>query len=78
MGHGAVEKDGFNMIRKHIKVEPEQYYYYADSLGLMMWQDMVSGFATSRKKEEHVNRWLLLIGTPPKNTPANGKKKCSR
>lgn len=43
------------MIRKHIKVEPEQYYYYADSLGLMMWQDMVSGFATSRKKEEHVN-----------------------
>ena len=33
------------MIRKHIKVEPEQYYYYADSLGLMMWQDMVSGFA---------------------------------
>lgn len=46
---------GFNMIRKHIKVEPEQYYYYADSLGLMMWQDMVSGFATSRKKEEHVS-----------------------
>ena len=43
------------MIRKHIKVEPEQYYYYADYLGLMMWQDMVSGFATSRKKEEHVN-----------------------
>ena len=50
-----LKKMGFNMIRKHIKVEPEQYYYYADSLGLMMWQDMVSGFATSRKKEEHVN-----------------------
>lgn len=45
---------GFNTIRKHIKVEPELYYYYADSLGLMMWQDMVSGFATSRKDEEHV------------------------
>ena len=45
---------GFNTIRKHIKVEPEQYYYYADSLGLMMWQDMVSGFATQRKAEEHI------------------------
>ena len=49
-----LKKMGFNTIRKHIKVEPEQYYYYADSLGLMMWQDMVSGFATSRKDVEHV------------------------
>lgn len=45
---------GFNTIRKHIKVEPEQYYYYADSLGLMLWQDMVSGFSTERKQAEHV------------------------
>lgn len=45
---------GFNTIRKHIKVEPALYYYYADSLGLMIWQDMPSGFATARKKEEHI------------------------
>lgn len=45
---------GFNTIRKHIKVEPALYYYYADSLGLMMWQDMPSGFATERKAQEHV------------------------
>lgn len=45
---------GFNTIRKHIKVEPALYYYYADSLGLMLWQDMPSAFATSRKKEEHI------------------------
>lgn len=45
---------GFNTIRKHIKVEPELYYYFADSLGLMIWQDMVSGFATQRKQQEHV------------------------
>ncbi len=45
---------GFNTIRKHIKIEPELYYYYADSLGLMLWQDMVSGFSTSRKSEEHI------------------------
>jgi len=34
---------GFNMLRKHIKVEPEQYYYEADRLGLLIWQDMPSG-----------------------------------
>ena len=45
---------GFNTIRKHIKVEPALYYYYADSLGLMLWQDMPSGFATERKEQEHI------------------------
>ena len=34
---------GFNMIRKHVKVEPERWYYLADSLGLLIWQDMPSG-----------------------------------
>jgi beta-galactosidase/beta-glucuronidase len=34
---------GFNMIRKHIKVEPRRYYYHADRLGMMLWQDQVSG-----------------------------------
>ena len=43
---------GFNTICKHIKVEPELYYYYADSLGLMMWQDMVSGFETEHRAEQ--------------------------
>ncbi len=33
---------GFNMIRKHIKVEPARWYYMADKLGLMVWQDMPS------------------------------------
>ncbi|WP_205573227.1 glycoside hydrolase family 2 protein [Flavisolibacter nicotianae] len=36
---------GFNMLRKHIKVEPSRYYYHADSLGILLWQDMPSGFA---------------------------------
>ena len=31
---------GFNTIRKHIKVEPDRWYYAADQLGLMVWQDM--------------------------------------
>jgi Concanavalin A-like lectin/glucanases superfamily/Glycosyl hydrolases family 2, sugar binding domain/Glycosyl hydrolases family 2 len=31
---------GFNAVRKHIKVEPDRWYYWADKLGLMVWQDM--------------------------------------
>ncbi|GIJ46440.1 hypothetical protein Val02_33260 [Virgisporangium aliadipatigenens] len=31
---------GFNMVRKHIKVEPARWFYHADRLGLMVWQDM--------------------------------------
>ena len=34
---------GFNMIRKHIKLEPLRWYYYCDKLGLTVWQDFVSG-----------------------------------
>ena len=34
---------GFNMIRKHIKVEPARWYYHCDQLGLLVWQDMPSG-----------------------------------
>jgi len=34
---------GFNMIRKHIKVEPARWYYYCDLEGMLVWQDMPSG-----------------------------------
>ncbi|KLT65802.1 sugar-binding domain-containing protein [Pedobacter sp. BMA] len=34
---------GFNMIRKHIKVEPARWYYYCDVEGMLVWQDMPSG-----------------------------------
>jgi len=37
------QKDlGFNAVRKHIKVEPARWYYHADQLGLLVWQDFVS------------------------------------
>lgn len=34
---------GFNMLRKHIKVEPMRWYYHCDTIGMLVWQDMVSG-----------------------------------
>ena len=39
----VLKSAGFNMIRKHIKVEPRRYYYHCDVLGVMVWQDQVSG-----------------------------------
>ncbi|WP_153558329.1 glycoside hydrolase family 2 protein [Roseimaritima sediminicola] len=44
-----LKQAGFNMIRKHIKVEPRRYYYHCDRLGMMVWQDQVSG-GESRQK----------------------------
>ncbi len=34
---------GFNMLRKHIKAEPLRWYYHCDRLGMLVWQDMISG-----------------------------------
>lgn len=40
------KKCGFNMLRKHIKIEPLRWYYHCDRLGMIVWQDMVSGGTT--------------------------------
>lgn len=40
---------GFNMIRKHVKVEPARWYYHCDKEGILVWQDMPSG--------DHGNNW---------------------
>lgn len=39
----VTRKLGFNTARKHVKVEPDRWYYHCDRLGLMVWQDMPSG-----------------------------------
>lgn len=46
---------GFNMIRKHVKVEPARWYYHCDKLGMLVWQDMPSG--------DMGNRWDMNVGT---------------
>lgn len=57
---------GFNMIRKHVKVEPARWYYHTDRLGLLVWQDMPNG--------DHGNHWesrpgVIGQGTEKKRTP---------
>jgi len=37
------KKLGFNMLRKHIKIEPLRWYFHCDRLGMIVWQDMVNG-----------------------------------
>ncbi len=45
----ALKELGFNMTRKHVKVEPARWYYHCDKLGLLVWQDMPNG-------DDHIGR----------------------
>jgi len=47
---------GFNMIRKHVKVEPATWYAHCDRLGLMVWQDMPNGDVHIRPEEADIER----------------------
>ena len=49
----AMKAMGFNMVRKHVKVEPERWYYHCDRLGLIVWQDMPSGFGEIVPVKDH-------------------------
>ena len=47
----AMKKLGFNTLRKHIKVEPEEFYYQCDKLGMIVFQDMVNNSDYSFKRD---------------------------
>ncbi|MBD8488257.1 beta-galactosidase [Echinicola sp. CAU 1574] len=51
---------GFNMLRKHVKVEPARFYYHCDKMGMLVWQDMPSGFIAEEKSVQHVKHDALL------------------
>lgn len=46
---------GFNMLRKHIKIEPLRWYYHCDRIGMLVWQDMINGGSDYR---------LMTISSP--------------
>lgn len=50
------KKLGFNMARKHVKVEPARWYYWTDKLGLLVWQDMPSGDKFIRANDPDIKR----------------------
>ena len=59
-----MKKLGFNMARKHVKVEPDRWYYWADRLGLLVWQDMPSANnRTAEGKTEFESELGRMIAT---------------
>jgi beta-galactosidase/beta-glucuronidase len=56
---------GYNMVRKHIKVEPQRWYYWCDKLGLLVWQDMPSTFKqrTEDEKTQFETELQLMVKT---------------
>ena len=61
---------GFNMLRKHIKIEPARLYYDCDKLGLLVWQDMPSGFKTGEEDSNNRMPWHKEDWIKPKDEAA--------
>jgi hypothetical protein len=49
---------GFNLLRKHIKIEPLRFYYHCDRIGMIVWQDMING---STSKDVKIHHFLSMI-----------------
>ena len=62
---------GFNMIRKHIKVEPDRWFYYCDQLGMLVWQDMPS-FSDNRG-----GKWGMYYYGEGRDFPATAEAKAN-
>jgi hypothetical protein len=57
-----LKQAGFNLIRKHVKVEPARWYYWCDKLGLLVWQDMPSANnATAEGRHEFESELLRMV-----------------
>ena len=69
-----MKKLGFNMIRKHIKVEQARFYYHCDRLGMLVWQDMINGGATWNVVQDAVLPNLLPNWFHKDNTVSSYKR----
>lgn len=57
-----LKQSGFNLIRKHVKVEPQRWYYWCDKLGMLVWQDMPSANnATKDGRRDFESELLHMI-----------------
>ena len=57
---------GFNLLRKHAKVEPDRWYYWTDKIGMLVWQDMPQAFGddfTGGAKRQWLTELTRLIAT---------------
>ena len=66
----TLQRLGFNMTRKHVKVEPARWYHLADSLGLLLWQDMPSGDNDSPEWKAEYGRELEHMVDALRNHPS--------
>ncbi len=56
---------GFNMIRKHIKIEPRRYYHHCDKIGMLVWQDQVSmGYGPDSGPKDSSPQWTRMAPKP--------------
>jgi beta-galactosidase/beta-glucuronidase len=65
-----IKRCGFNMLRKHIKVEPARWYYWADKLGVLVWQDMPSGNNKTDESKKNFADELRRMIAARGNSPA--------
>ncbi len=61
---------GFNLVRKHVKVEPDRWYYWCDKLGLLVWQDMPSGNNNTPEARERFEAELQRMILQLRNHPS--------
>ncbi|MCL2629920.1 MAG: glycoside hydrolase family 2 [Firmicutes bacterium] len=66
---------GFNMLRKHIKIEPLRWYYHCDRLGMLVWQDMINGGSGANTPENGIRGFL---GIKTKDFGSRGYKRTGR